>query len=259
VAGVEWVVLTNGDEYRIYNAHAPVPVEQKLFRTVRISEDESAATEALGVLSKEQTRENSLSGLWRTYSVDRRVKEAVQGLFAPEPSPWLARRLTNELDGLAASDVKAALGRARLTLDFPEEELLPPHSEPVSERRRTGKARTRPQREPISDEVRQTTVRQLIAAGLIHPPLALFRTYKGRDLSARIEPDGRVSFLGETYNSVSVAGGMARRSVIGAQSGRKYPQTNGWTFWYFRDDDGKPRQLGALREELVRRQQAESG
>jgi len=28
VAGVEWVVLTNGDDYRVYNAHAPVPVEE---------------------------------------------------------------------------------------------------------------------------------------------------------------------------------------------------------------------------------------
>src|ERR1043166_1120124 len=50
VAGVQWVVLTNGDEYRIYNANAPVPVEEKLFRTVRISEDESGAPEALRVL-----------------------------------------------------------------------------------------------------------------------------------------------------------------------------------------------------------------
>src|SRR5688572_12418857 len=37
VVGVEWCVLTNGDEYRLYNAHAPVDVEQKLFRVVRIS------------------------------------------------------------------------------------------------------------------------------------------------------------------------------------------------------------------------------
>jgi len=32
VAGVQWVVLSNGDEYRIYNANAPVPVEEKLLR-----------------------------------------------------------------------------------------------------------------------------------------------------------------------------------------------------------------------------------
>lgn len=38
VAGVEWVVLTNGDEYRIYNSHAAVPVDEKLFRVVRVSD-----------------------------------------------------------------------------------------------------------------------------------------------------------------------------------------------------------------------------
>jgi hypothetical protein len=40
VVGVEWCVLTNGDEYRLYNAHAPVDVEQKLFRVIRISESD---------------------------------------------------------------------------------------------------------------------------------------------------------------------------------------------------------------------------
>jgi hypothetical protein len=38
VAGVEWVLLTNGDEYRIYNSHAAVPVQDKLFRSARLSE-----------------------------------------------------------------------------------------------------------------------------------------------------------------------------------------------------------------------------
>jgi len=39
VVGVEWCVLTNGDEYRLYNAHAPVDVEEKLFRSVTVSDD----------------------------------------------------------------------------------------------------------------------------------------------------------------------------------------------------------------------------
>jgi hypothetical protein len=37
-AGVEWVALTDGDEYRLYNSHATVPVEEKLFRTIRVSD-----------------------------------------------------------------------------------------------------------------------------------------------------------------------------------------------------------------------------
>ena len=121
VAGVEWVVLTNGDEYRIFNAHAVVPVERKLFRTVRISEDVDAATDALLLLSKERTRGNSLTELWKAYSVNETVKEAVEKLFTPEPSQWLVRRLARDLDGLTEGDVRAALGRAGITLDFPSE------------------------------------------------------------------------------------------------------------------------------------------
>lgn len=46
-AGVQWVVLTNGSEYRIYNSSAPVPVEEKLFRAVAISADEEATVLAI--------------------------------------------------------------------------------------------------------------------------------------------------------------------------------------------------------------------
>src|SRR5947209_5117715 len=51
VAGVEWVVLTNGDEYRVYNAHAAVPVDEKIFRAVRITDVEASIEETLGLLS----------------------------------------------------------------------------------------------------------------------------------------------------------------------------------------------------------------
>ena len=37
-AGVEWCVLTNGDEYRIYNTFAKAEAEKKVFRRVRLSD-----------------------------------------------------------------------------------------------------------------------------------------------------------------------------------------------------------------------------
>src|ERR1022692_271866 len=40
VVGVKWCVLTNGDEYRIYNSHAEVDVDEKLFRKVSISDSD---------------------------------------------------------------------------------------------------------------------------------------------------------------------------------------------------------------------------
>jgi hypothetical protein len=54
VIGVEWCVLTNGDEYRIYNAHAPVDVEKKLFRAVCLSDEEHPGfvLDTLALLSK---------------------------------------------------------------------------------------------------------------------------------------------------------------------------------------------------------------
>jgi len=258
VAGVEWVVLTNGNEYRIYNSHAVAPVEEKLFRAVQITADPKVASEALLLLAKEHIQENALNALWRAYAIDRKVKEAVDNLFAPDP--WLIRRLAKTLDGLTQGDVKDALGRARITFDFPARErpissrrvhVPEPDPEPKPEPRKQGRTDKKRPRVLRPKEVSAVTIQQLIADRLIEPPLDLRRPYKGRELSARIERDGRVSFDGDTYNSVSVAAAMARKSVIGAAPGRKYPQTNGWTFWRFRDRDGALRELSVLRERFV--------
>jgi hypothetical protein len=84
-------------------------------------------------------------------------------------------------------------------------------------------------------------------AGLIKLPLAIEKTYKGHRFTARVETDGRVSFLGKTYASLSTSAGMARLSIIGAPPGREYPQTNGWIFWRFEDEDGQVKPLDVLR------------
>jgi hypothetical protein len=63
-AGVEWCVLTNGDEYRIYNSHAPVEVEQKLFRSVRVS-DNANAGQVIDTLSLRPQRSAEYRGAVR--------------------------------------------------------------------------------------------------------------------------------------------------------------------------------------------------
>jgi hypothetical protein len=60
VAGVQWVALTNGTEWRIHNTHAPVPVEEKLFQSVYIDSDLELATDVLGLLSKDNMRQDLL-------------------------------------------------------------------------------------------------------------------------------------------------------------------------------------------------------
>jgi Restriction Enzyme Adenine Methylase Associated/Type I restriction enzyme R protein N terminus (HSDR_N) len=245
VAGVEWVVLTNGDEYRMYNAHAPVPVEEKLFRAVQVSESVDEAEEALGFLSKPRMLENSLTALWRAYSVDHRVKAAIDNLFAPEPSSWLVRRLAKQLDGLTPTDVRAALSRARISLDFPREDPRVAGAKGHVGVRRS----SQPRAGRIKGEHYGVSVGQLIEAGLIRPPLQIEQRYMGQTVTGQIESDGRVSFGGQTYKSLSVAAAMARVSVKGAPPPpRKYWQTNGWTFWHYRDETGELRELAYLRD-----------
>jgi hypothetical protein len=121
VAGVEWVVLTNGDEYRIYNSHATVPVEEKLFRKVRISDPDSMVTETLRLLSKECIRENEIHVLWKAHFVDRQVRAAVESIFCaePEPDPALIRLVAKKVKNLTRGDIRASLQRARIAFDFP--------------------------------------------------------------------------------------------------------------------------------------------
>ena len=57
----------NGDEYRIFNSHAAVNLDEKLFRVVRVSdrENEKRTLETLDLLSKEKIGENQIDVLWK--------------------------------------------------------------------------------------------------------------------------------------------------------------------------------------------------
>jgi hypothetical protein len=259
VAGVEWVILTNGDEYRIYNSHATVPVEEKVFRTIRIADEGSRADDTLAVLSKERMKENWIDVLWKAHFVDRQIRAALEELFSPAPDPSLVRLLGKRVTTLSPGEIKAGLGRVRVRLDFPEE--TPPDRPPAPvpapaprPARPSGRRRATPspqaQGGPHGEATpwRNVSVQDLIAAGLIKPPLHLEKTYKGRRATGRLEADGRVTYDGKTFDSLSIAAGVARASVIGAPPGRKYPQTNGWTFWRFKDANGELKPVDCLRQ-----------
>jgi hypothetical protein len=253
VAGVEWVVLTNGDGYRIYNAHAPVALDDKLFRSFQVSVDPSHASDALRLLTKDELRRKSLEALWRAQSIDNRVRQAVVALFDPEPSPWLVRRLAQSIDGVPPSDVREALSRARISLDFPAADsgvttitttptvsATPTHQKP----RQPGMRKTAVHYE--------ATVKQLMDAGLIQPGMRLRKRYLGQDVFATIEPDGRVRVGDEVFNSLSIAAGAARVNVKGPpDDGRRYYQTNGWSFWEYEDASGRRKPIETLRKQYL--------
>jgi ParB-like chromosome segregation protein Spo0J len=119
VAGVEWVLLTNGSHWRIYNSHAPVPVEEKIFRSVGIAEVEPADfARTVELLSKVRLEENAIEALWQAQFVDRQIQTALQDLFSEEPDAGIVRAVRQRTK-LPLHDVRAGLARARLRFDFP--------------------------------------------------------------------------------------------------------------------------------------------
>ena len=273
-AGVKWCILTDGDEYRLLNASAEVDVDEKLFRTIRISisdQDRERTLQTLALLSKEKMgerlpasgQENLLNILWNAHFVDRKVKVAVEGLFRNEDA-GLLRLLRKNTSGLKPNEIRASLKRAiPVRIDFPEVPLRaspgPVPRKPIRDRvgGRTRKASLltvvdkAKHKSPVTFE---TKLSDLIQAGLCQTPLQLEREYKGVHLKAVIHNDGTVGVSGESYDSLSTAGGIARKSGIGSPAGKPYPQTNGWTFWKFRDSEtGRLIEIDVLRQKYLKR------
>jgi hypothetical protein len=253
VAGiVEWIVLTNGNEYRIYNAHAPVPVNQKLFKRVVLADDEPDTISTLLLLSKAQLQGTVIDALWSQHFVDRQVKQAVEGLSGIVPSADLVRLVRKLAPTLSLADVRQSLGRATLSLVYqaaqPAPVLPPAQKTPASSTAAPAAAAPQQAASPDKTPWRHVTLRDLISSGTVRPPLDIETTYKGHRLVARIEANGSVTWDGTAYDSISIAGAMARKSIVGAPPGREYPPTNGWTFWRFKDSDGRLAFVDALRQ-----------
>jgi hypothetical protein len=264
VSGVEWVVLTDGNEWRTYNSHATVPVEEKLFRSIRLDDPEANAEGTLRLLSKAQMREKSIDVLWKAHFVDRQIKAAIEAMFGAEPDRSLVSLLRKRAPSLPPADIRAGLRRLRVRLDFPVEPSASAQSPGASELARAGgpgrqAAPVKPRsvsggRSPKAPGAgtpwRHISLRDLIDAGLVEPPADIEVSYRGQRLAGQIKTDSKVVWNGETYESLSTAAGMARKSIIGTRPGRAYPQTNGWTFWHIRDAEGNLRALDDLRQWL---------
>lgn len=259
VAGVEWVALTDGNEWRIYNSHATVPVEQKLFRVVRVADPETNPEGTLRLLAKAQMADHLIDVLWKSDFVDRQIKDALVGLFGPEPDPGLVRLIRGKTESLSHVEVRSSLGRLRTTFDFPV--AANPTAQPfvATKEPRAATHESTPATEPAPGKMgegtpwRGVSLGQLITGGLVRLPFEIEHRYRGTDLSARIEDADRIVFDGAVYDSLSTAGGVARKSVVGPFPGRDIPPTNGWTFWEYRSPDGRLHPLDDLRRELYER------
>lgn len=242
VVGVRWCVLTNGDEYRIYNSHAEVDVEQKLFRSIRVSDTANSqrVIDTLHLLSKGQMKGSLLDELWEAHFIDRHVNLSLQSLFANE-DPALIRVIRKNTKGITSSQVRVSLKRSKIRIEYPTPTMSDDKPLPL-------RAGPKPQKGVAATS--DTTIANLIEAGLIRPPLKLERAYKGVQLTALVMAHGKIEFGGRAYDSLSTAAGMARKSVIGGPTDQAHPQTNGWTFWQCREHaNGELREIDHIRQD----------
>lgn len=263
-AGVEWCVLTNGDEYRLYNAHASVEADEKLFRSVKLSDESmhDLTVETLCLLSKSKMSDQKLNILWKAHFVDSKIKVALDNLIKGQDDSLVRvlRKATSKT--LTTSEIKNSLKRADITIQFPF--LVSDSTQPVSPPpiEKKGRKKSRPMRgheqkngnKSKSPKSYGIEVQNLIEAGIIHAPFNIEVKFKKQEFSASIQADGSILFQGKKYDSLSVAAGMARNIANGPPpDGRKYWQTNGWSFWKYRDPTtGKLQAVDVLRQEYLK-------
>lgn len=239
-AGIKWGVLTNGDDYVIYNAQAEGHFDEKKFRSIRISDADmhESALDTLELLSKENMVGNAIDELWKIQSENQKVKSTLENLIKNE-DPRLVKIISKELKKcLKPAAIKESLRRLGISFNLP---II--HDS--SNSRIPKVANSSIKQKSKTPKMLNVVINDLIKAGLIAPPLELERKYKGANLKATILPDGSVMFEGKKYNSLSTAGANARKSVVGSISNL---QVNGWTFWKFKDKkSGKMIYIGNLR------------
>lgn len=247
VAGVEWCVLTDGNEWRFYNATAAVDADQKLFFQIKLSDGkEDEAVRTLNLISRDNLSENIhiLSTLWSSHLVDRRVKSSLMRMLENRDK-GLIRLIRKRPAKLRPNEIAQSLRRLEVRIESPA--VLAQLSakgaaadKPTTKLQEAGKkaAQTR-------KYLGKVTLTDLISASLLSPPLKLFRKYKAHRLEATLRPDGMVEFNGKTYDSCSTAAEYARGTV----TGRKM-NTNGWVFWQYEDADLQTRTLDHARKKL---------
>jgi hypothetical protein len=256
VAGVEWVALTDGAEWRIYNAHAPVPVEQKLFRSVKVDGEGTEVLDTLSLLSTENMRENRIQELWRGYFIDRQVNQVLHEVFnGSEPPSELVNLVAKRAARLGADDVRASLLRVRGVFDWPSPEIAPPtlghpalppsdahtvvgapeptHTPPAPV------AKARPDgakgKKRVSSQEKALRLTDLLYSGRLKPGEIVAR-YDGQQWRATLEAHGGITFQGRTHSSLSQAGEQVKITARGPHTPRTVLATDGWDFWKARDE-----------------------
>lgn len=239
MTGAEWCLLTDGDEYRLYNATAPVEADQKLLCKVRLSDGgEDEAVKVFNLISRSNMSGPRLKDSWQRYHADRRVKSSLREIVdaADRKLVLLIRRRVADL---SSKEIAASIRRLNIKIDAAESPFESDSPRIPTPPKQFARARKR--------ELGDASLADLISARILAAPQDLFRKYKGKMLKATLLANGTVELQGQCYDTCSAAAAAARKSLTGRQQ-----NTNGWTFWQYQAADGVTRTLAGAREQLVR-------
>lgn len=230
--GVAWCVLTDGDRYCIYNACAQVDVDDKILRSVSISDDahHEQTLDTLMLLGKDNLRAQTIGEFWQADIVNRQVRSALEALFGGVDE-GLVRLVRKQLPRLLPGQIRETLRRADVAIRFPEPV---PNGAPAVPATRT--ALPRPAR-----HVRLT---DLLRSGLVKVG-DRWRMDAGGGLAfGEISRDGQIVVDGKRYPTPSHAAAAAKGLSSWNQA------ANGWGEWHYQDASGSWRPADDLRERL---------
>lgn len=124
-AGVRWCALTNGAEWRVYNVHAQVPAEKKLFFKVSIDQDSNLKEVAakLLLIGRDGMSQKIIDLHWEQWLIDRNVREVIRSL-CKNGDKALVSKVKKQVDGFKPLQIKEALSRVAKDMQFPDTGVL---------------------------------------------------------------------------------------------------------------------------------------
>lgn len=117
---VAWAVLTNGEEWRVYNVHVQREAENKLFYSIKLTNpDIKSIIAGLGMIAKKNmTPKLALDSAWRESEIDVQMRKIIEML--PE-NKTVVRAMAKVSESLSEKDVRDALRRLKLRADWRDE------------------------------------------------------------------------------------------------------------------------------------------
>lgn len=206
-AGVDWCVLTNGAEWRIYKVHAPVAAEEKLFLTARLddpSADPGPIAATLSLLSRDRMRARAIDALWSEWRVDREVERVLDTITEDDA---FVRLIAKRADGVTQGEVRASLKRSGLRSFYPEVDAFmarldgAPAPKDVSAPAETSPAPSEPAVPSLSAtrRARRMKTTEMVERGVL--PVGTRLTIRNRPDSVATVVDGRrVDYRGEVMS-----------------------------------------------------------